>query len=109
MNEMIESEYLESAEGSNYWSYLKSAKNTWLYLKSAGDSNSCGQNNLGLYLNLAESGDSASQNNNGLWPAQQLYQALYYLQNSHPFYNQNFIYTTQINYLSMITLLNSFN
>ncbi|KAF0374573.1 hypothetical protein F8M41_012839 [Gigaspora margarita] len=73
MNEMIESEYLESAEGSNYWLHLKSAKNTWSYLKSAGDSNSCGQNNLRLCLNSAESGDSARQNNNRLWPAQQLY------------------------------------
>ncbi|CAG8785773.1 9471_t:CDS:1, partial [Gigaspora rosea] len=42
-----------------------------------------------------ESGDSAGQNNNRLWSAQQLYQAPYYLQNSHPFSNQNFIYTTQ--------------
>ncbi|RIB28553.1 hypothetical protein C2G38_2157644 [Gigaspora rosea] len=56
---MIESEYLESAKGSNYWSHLKSDKNT------------CG--------------DSAGQNNNELWSAQQLYQAPYYLQNLHPF------------------------
>ncbi|KAF0378092.1 hypothetical protein F8M41_012454 [Gigaspora margarita] len=107
MNEMIKS-YLESAEGGNYWSHLKSAENAWSYLKSAGDSNSCGQNNLRLCLNSAESGDLAGQNNMDCGLLNNSTR-LHIISEFASFLQPKFIHSTQINYLLMITLLNLFN
>ncbi|KAF0544219.1 hypothetical protein F8M41_003038 [Gigaspora margarita] len=85
-NERGRYEYLTSGEGSNSWSYLKSAKRSNSpYLKSTDDGNSYGQHNFGLYQ---KEGASDGQN-------QQSSLALLSFQDLNPLYNN----TTQVQYL----------